>query len=458
MNRIYRYTRLIALILFSFNQNNIFADENQSNASIDIPRVSPDGQKLAFISDDVTRHPTVWLANRNGSNAHPLLNFSTGFGRGGPDWLADSKTVLFTSKKGSTQNNIWSINVETGQMTQLTTEGGESPKVSPDGKTVLFESNRNGQFAYWFMNPDGSNQRISKLIAETTQDPAWSPDGKMLVYSFCYQNDKSSPPIDMCNLMSYEFQLGAMRNIIYDGDQRLRNYIKPDWGSQGITFESNNQIWVVGSDGKNLRQLTQDNSDHDPHWDRTNDTIVFSRTGNQSTNIWQVDLNGNLTQLTHLGKNQKPIARVGADRTVRQGSIAELDGSNSYDPDSRVTRLTYEWIPTDENPVVLPINDGSAMKPKVTMSTPGVYRFALEVKDGFWTSENKAVTTLTVPMLGDLDGDRDVDLDDLALITAAKNQLANGPNDVRDINGDLKIDMLDARKATQICTRTNCAR
>ena len=58
---------------------------------------------------------------------------------------------------------------------------------------------------------------------------------------------------------------------------------------------------------------------------------------------------------------------------------------------------------------------------------------------------------------GDLDGDEDVDRDDLGIILAARNMPASGPDDSRDLDGDGVITALDARQLTLLCTRSRCA-
>jgi len=63
----------------------------------------------------------------------------------------------------------------------------------------------------------------------------------------------------------------------------------------------------------------------------------------------------------------------------------------------------------------------------------------------------------TEPIPGDLDGDGDVDRDDMNIILAARNSLANGPDDPRDLDGDGRITGLDARKIVPLCTRPRCA-
>ena len=57
---------------------------------------------------------------------------------------------------------------------------------------------------------------------------------------------------------------------------------------------------------------------------------------------------------------------------------------------------------------------------------------------------------------GDVDGDGDVDRNDIVLIVAALNTPAS-VDDPRDINGDGFITILDVRQASQLCTRPGCA-
>lgn len=58
---------------------------------------------------------------------------------------------------------------------------------------------------------------------------------------------------------------------------------------------------------------------------------------------------------------------------------------------------------------------------------------------------------------GDLDGDGDVDRNDLNIILSARNTPADGPDDPRDLDGDGMITALDARKLVLLCTRPRCA-
>lgn len=60
-------------------------------------------------------------------------------------------------------------------------------------------------------------------------------------------------------------------------------------------------------------------------------------------------------------------------------------------------------------------------------------------------------------LVGDLNNDGVVDLDDLNILLAARGTAATGPNDPRDLDGDGRITALDARKLMLLCTRPKCA-
>ena len=65
--------------------------------------------------------------------------------------------------------------------------------------------------------------------------------------------------------------------------------------------------------------------------------------------------------------------------------------------------------------------------------------------------------TIAVPRLGDIDLDGDVDYLDLLRIVPALGNAASGPNDLRNINGDAKIDFQDLVALSKLCTRRLCA-
>lgn len=88
-------------------------------------------------------------------------------------------------------------------------------------------------------------------------------------------------------------------------------------------------------------------------------------------------------------------------------------------------------------------------------SKVGVFNFTVSASDADNTSASKAFTVkVTGP--GDTDRDNDIDMIDLNAIKAKYGQ-AVAAKDPADVNGDLKVNIADYRKAASLCTLSQCA-
>lgn len=82
--------------------------------------------------------------------------------------------------------HIYRMPATGGEATVLTQSSGVAlnfqPRISPDGKTIAFITDRRGQYNLWTMNADGSNQRpVFTDLNSTALEPAWTPDGNYIV-------------------------------------------------------------------------------------------------------------------------------------------------------------------------------------------------------------------------------------------------------------------------------------
>lgn len=81
------------------------------------------------------------------------------------------------------------------------------------------------------------------------------------------------------------------------------------------------------------------------------------------------------------GQNRPPIANAGPDTTVTVGSVVQLDGSRSSDPDG--DRLSYSWrflsLPTGSQAA---LSDPSLVNPTFVADLLGEYLLELTVDDG----------------------------------------------------------------------------
>jgi TolB protein len=142
---------------------------------------SPDGTRLCFSSD------------RDGENAIYVLDLHSGavalisdpaYWSFGPTW-SSRDLIAYFSKKGGNRINTWTVRPDGSEAKQITDRPGESrqPWWSPDGITLaLSADNGGGAFQIWLSAEDGSRARaITK--EGNWQQPFWSPDGRRIAVS-----------------------------------------------------------------------------------------------------------------------------------------------------------------------------------------------------------------------------------------------------------------------------------
>jgi Tol biopolymer transport system component len=82
--------------------------------------------------------------------------------------------------------HIYRLPIGGGEATVLTQNSGVAlnfqPRISPDGRSIAFITDRRGQYNLWIMNADGSNPRaVFTDLNVAAFEPAWTPDGQFIV-------------------------------------------------------------------------------------------------------------------------------------------------------------------------------------------------------------------------------------------------------------------------------------
>ena len=161
-----------------------------SFANDDDPAWSPDGSKIAFETQR-SGSVDVWTMKSDGGS-QTRLTASTAFD-GDPVWSPDGKRIVFTSGRDGNLE-IYAMNADGSGQTRLTNTGGAvpnptfesvdgNPSWSPDGKKIVFESSRDGNFELYTMNPDGSGQTRLTDTPAIDGIAVWSPDGKRILFT-----------------------------------------------------------------------------------------------------------------------------------------------------------------------------------------------------------------------------------------------------------------------------------
>lgn len=95
----------------------------------------------------------------------------------------------------------------------------------------------------------------------------------------------------------------------------------------------------------------------------TFEALVIDNDGGTSSNSITITVN-------QLNLNS-PIANAGDDQTITGGQIVTLDGSSSSDVES--SKLTYNWVQTDNTAIPILIDDSSVAQPHVTVPEGNIY-------------------------------------------------------------------------------------
>jgi TolB protein len=102
-------------------------------------------------------------------------------GSNGLAWTPDGKLIYATNASGNL--DLWSIAASGSNPKQLTSNAGQNyePTVTPDGRFIVFVSDRAGARNLWRMNVDGSQP--VRLTVGTAHFPSCSADSRWIVYT-----------------------------------------------------------------------------------------------------------------------------------------------------------------------------------------------------------------------------------------------------------------------------------
>jgi Tol biopolymer transport system component len=156
------------------------------------PRYSPDGKRLAFISDR-SGGDNIYVANADGSGIRRVTYGNQGW-YVSPEWMPDGKYLIASAASGGFgQLRLALYDVQGGTGVTLTRTGSAyhfGPAPAPNGRYIYF-AGRQGPWQYNAEMPQVQIGVYDREAGTTTQlssrygsgfRPAISPDGKWLVY------------------------------------------------------------------------------------------------------------------------------------------------------------------------------------------------------------------------------------------------------------------------------------
>jgi len=187
-----------------------------------LPRWSPDGRQML-----VWQHVNpgrLLLVDENGATVRALIDPSYG----GAAWSPDGSTIAFTEVPLGGAVRLIAMHPDSSAFQPLAlAAGGASlllPSWSSTGRIAYVLNFSFGGAQIWTVNADGS-QRAAFTTGANDQDPAWSPDGKVLAFAECdYQLDAPR-----CRLALVNADGTGRRLLVTDGVLNIR----PTWSPDG---------------------------------------------------------------------------------------------------------------------------------------------------------------------------------------------------------------------------------
>jgi dipeptidyl aminopeptidase/acylaminoacyl peptidase len=368
--------------------------------SVADPRLSPDGRLVAYVvtrieQEDNAYRSAIWVAPVDGSEEPRQL--TSGERRDGfPRWSPDGKWLAFVSNRDGEEDK------SKGQLYVMPTNGGDPRKLtdgkasvegfawSPDSsriafgrrvpdeaydeeddrkraprrfKRVLYKLDSVGWIGdrrkhVFVVGVDGGDERQLTHGDCENDDPAWSPDGKRLVFSSMRGNRWDVELVAKLYELEVDGKGGEPRQLTQDDEEAFSPSYSPDGsliayhhGPEDGTHPHHGQIAVMRSDGSERRILTSSLDRNctpyptvrEPVWD--GDRLIFTVEDGGNVHIYAVAPDG----------SGEPELLVGGERSI--GLFDIVDGKLVFTasthtrpselfagPDKQLTNVTDDFV------------------------------------------------------------------------------------------------------------------
>jgi Tol biopolymer transport system component len=253
---------------------------------------SPDGNSIAFVMEDAEGTPQVWTKTLAGGD--PVKRTSDPRSAHRPRWSPAGDAIVYDVPG----QGIWSVPAAGGEARRIREEGFNA-SISPDGRRIVYEVDAN----LWTAGIDGSGARrlgdgarntMEKEYAFVESTPAFSPDGRAIVYF----QDHDGPVYG--DLWSAPLDGGKPTRLTFDDVNTSHPTWMPD--GSGIVYSSARRggltLWFWPAAGGEPRALTTGaGEDREAAVSRDGRRLIYTNARNLLRILWLDPKTGERRQL-----------------------------------------------------------------------------------------------------------------------------------------------------------------
>lgn len=260
----------------------------------------PDGKHLVVSADDPDIGHGLFLLSLDTGDRRSITRLSADgkINARNPSVSPDGRNIAFCRMSAPLTGDLYTVplsaELQAGEPRRLTSNVGHCfmPTWTPDGREIVFQSNKDGDIGLWRVALDGSSlpRRLAAVGAEVGH-PAASQRGQLAFMrafndSNVWRQELSSRP------GTSQAPVSLIASTAWDSSP---HYSPADGRIAIMSRRSGNwEIWVCGSDGKGCAQLTAMNGPQSgsPRWSPDGKRIAFNSAADGNFNIYVIDANG----------------------------------------------------------------------------------------------------------------------------------------------------------------------
>jgi Tol biopolymer transport system component len=310
--------------------------------SVDALAASPGGTEVAYLARSGRTDFPSWIVamvSVRGGSSHELLRVDRFGIVSSPAWSRDGSRVLLATTRNENDADLFTMRSDGSEVRRVTADDvfELDPALAPNGTRIVFTAPtpsaipQSGLFA---IGTSGKGREALTAPPLGSEDlyPSWSRDGGRV--AFVRSLDPSGP--SAAELWTIRADGTDARRLLVSDHELIGTAWSPDGTRIAFgRFEPRPAVWIVGSDGRNARELTAAGGISAPAWSPNGSRLAFVAAGTTTLEVLDVASGSVSAAATDAAWGSKPawspdgsrLAFLGVDDDVH--SVASTGGDET---------------------------------------------------------------------------------------------------------------------------------